>query len=59
MALTRANEHLDKKVIDHFWKAFIKLLEGCTSFRTTFQVVEESHLKTIAELRHSFCLREQ
>jgi hypothetical protein len=45
--------------VNNFWRAFIKLLEGCTSYRTTFQIVEETHLKTIAELKDSCIRREQ
>jgi hypothetical protein len=40
LALTKTSEHASKKIINSFWKAFIKLLEGCTSYRTAFQVIE-------------------
>jgi hypothetical protein len=56
--LTKSGEHMEQRIISNFWKAFIKLLEGCTSFQTTFQVIEEGHLRTIAELKDTFVKRE-
>ena len=53
------SEHAEKKIVNNFWKAFIKLLESCTSFRTTFQIIEEGYLKNIAELKDSFLRREE
>jgi hypothetical protein len=29
----------DSRILSNFWKCFVKLLEGCTSFQTTFQKV--------------------
>ena len=32
-------DNMEKKVLNNFWKAFLRLLEGCTSFRTAQQVI--------------------
>ena len=31
------NETKSKDLLNNFWRAFIKLLEGCTSYQTVFQ----------------------
>jgi hypothetical protein len=59
LSLTKMNEHAEKKIVDNFWKAFIRLLEGCTSFQTTFQIIEEGHLKNRIELKNTFLKREE
>jgi hypothetical protein len=58
LTLTKVSEHAERKILNSFWRAFIKLLEGCTSFRTTFQVIEETYKKQTVELRDSFAVRE-
>lgn len=58
LSLTKASEHAERKIVNSFWRAFIKLLEGCTSYRTAFQVIEESYRKQADELREGFAARE-
>lgn len=36
----------------------MKLLEGCTSYRTTFQVIEENYRKQADEIKANFAVRE-
>ena len=38
-------DSVQRKVLNNFWKAFLRLLEGCTSLRTTQQLIEEDHFK--------------
>ena len=44
-----ANNH---DLLSNFWRAFVKLLEGCTSYQTVFQEVEKRHLQNILQLKH-------
>lgn len=39
-------------LLGNFWRAFVKLLEGCTSYQTVFQEVEKRHLQNILQLKH-------
>lgn len=48
----------DTVILNNFWKAFIKLLEGCTSFQTTFQKVEENYMSKISDLKEAILKRD-
>jgi hypothetical protein len=41
-----------------FWKCFVKVLEGCTSFQTSFQKVEEQYVAKVNELREMLVMKE-
>jgi hypothetical protein len=51
-------EGKDSRIVASFWKCFVKLLEGCTSFQTSFQKVEEQYKARVNELREMILIKE-
>ncbi len=51
-------EGKDSRIVASFWKCFVKLLEGCTSFQTSFQKVEEQYIAKLNGLREVVLMKE-
>lgn len=46
------------ELVNNFWRAFVRLMENCTSYQTVFQEIEKKHIQNNVGLKHTIEMKE-